>query len=80
MLLILSFLCNKPELLTLMCFQSVEEGQGSSEETACVTPRLLSSSEMRSLLQWEDSESHPLTELERLITVLLMQSCANMSL
>ncbi|XP_027868533.1 protein virilizer homolog isoform X2 [Xiphophorus couchianus] len=47
-----------------------EEGQGSSEEPACVASRLLSSSEMKSLLQFEDSESHPLMALEKLITKL----------
>ncbi|XP_038146939.1 protein virilizer homolog isoform X2 [Cyprinodon tularosa] len=47
-----------------------EEGQGSSEEPVCVAPRLLSGSEMKSLLQWEDSESHPLMELEKLMAQL----------
>ncbi|MEQ2197058.1 hypothetical protein XENOCAPTIV_022019 [Xenoophorus captivus] len=44
---------------------SAEDAQGSSEEPACVAPRLLSGSEMKSLLQWEDPESHPLTALEK---------------
>ncbi|MEQ2189032.1 hypothetical protein GOODEAATRI_021003 [Goodea atripinnis] len=43
--------------------------QGSSEEPACVAPRLLSGSEMKSLLQWEDPESHPLTVLEKQMMV-----------
>uniref|UniRef100_A0A3Q2CPU3 Vir like m6A methyltransferase associated n=1 Tax=Cyprinodon variegatus TaxID=28743 RepID=A0A3Q2CPU3_CYPVA len=47
-----------------------EEGQGSREEPVCVAPRLLSGSEMKSLLQWEDSESHPLMELEKLMAQL----------
>lgn len=50
--------------------QCVEEGQGSSEEsTFPVPPRLLSGSEMKALLQWDKSESHPLTSLEKQITV-----------
>ncbi|KAM6910567.1 protein virilizer homolog [Xenentodon cancila] len=48
----------------------VEEGQGSSEEPVFVPPRLLSGSEMKALLQWEESESHPLPALEKLITKL----------
>ncbi|XP_038567454.1 protein virilizer homolog isoform X2 [Micropterus salmoides] len=48
----------------------VEEGQGSSEECAFTPPRLLSGSEMKSLLQWEESESHPLPTLEKQITKL----------
>ncbi|KAM7420752.1 hypothetical protein PAMA_015125 [Pampus argenteus] len=49
----------------------VEEGQGSSEESAFAPPpRLLTASEMKSLLQWEESESHPLPTLEKQITKL----------
>ncbi|KAM9724411.1 protein virilizer homolog isoform 3-T3 [Menidia menidia] len=48
----------------------VEDGQGSSEEPAFVPPRLLSGSEMKALLQWEESESHPIPALEKLITKL----------
>ncbi|XP_041842968.1 protein virilizer homolog isoform X2 [Melanotaenia boesemani] len=48
----------------------VEEGQGSSEEPTFVPPRLLSGSDMKTILQWEDSESHPLPTLEKLITKL----------
>ncbi|KAF7227300.1 protein virilizer homolog [Nothobranchius furzeri] len=47
-----------------------EESRGSGDESACVAPRLLSGSEMKALLQWEDSESHPLSSLEKLITKL----------
>ncbi|XP_074540044.1 protein virilizer homolog isoform X2 [Halichoeres trimaculatus] len=47
-----------------------EEGQGSGEEPAFTSPRLLSGSEMKALLQWEESESHPLPTLEKLITKL----------
>ncbi|XP_053183147.1 protein virilizer homolog isoform X1 [Scomber japonicus] len=49
----------------------VEEGQGSGEESAFAPPpRLLTASEMKSLLQWEESESHPLPTLEKQITEL----------
>ncbi|XP_017280506.1 protein virilizer homolog isoform X3 [Kryptolebias marmoratus] len=48
----------------------VEEGQGSGEEPSCASLRLLSGSEMKTLLLWDDSESHPLTALEKLITKL----------
>uniref|UniRef100_A0AAQ5ZEP6 Virilizer N-terminal domain-containing protein n=1 Tax=Amphiprion ocellaris TaxID=80972 RepID=A0AAQ5ZEP6_AMPOC len=48
----------------------VEEGQGSSDDSAFVPPRLLSGSEMKALLQWEESESHPLPALEKQITKL----------
>uniref|UniRef100_A0A3P9JLQ4 Vir like m6A methyltransferase associated n=1 Tax=Oryzias latipes TaxID=8090 RepID=A0A3P9JLQ4_ORYLA len=48
----------------------VEEGQGSSEEPVFVHPRLMSPSEMKALLQWEESESHPITSLEKLLTKL----------
>ncbi|KAM3615248.1 uncharacterized protein V6R79_025420 [Siganus canaliculatus] len=44
-----------------------DEGQGSGEEAA---QRLMSGSEMKTLLQWEDSESHPLPTLEKQITKL----------
>nr|XP_046254709.1 protein virilizer homolog isoform X2 [Scatophagus argus] len=47
-----------------------DEGQGSGEEPAFTTPRLLSGSEMKALLQWEESESHPLPALEKQITKL----------
>lgn len=50
--------------------QCVEEGQGSGEESAFpIPPRLLSGSEMKALLQWDKSESHPLPSLEKQITV-----------
>ncbi|XP_044063135.1 protein virilizer homolog isoform X2 [Siniperca chuatsi] len=48
----------------------MEEGQGSGEESAFTPPRLLSGSEMKALLQWEESESHPLPTLEKQITKL----------
>ncbi|XP_041799289.1 protein virilizer homolog isoform X1 [Chelmon rostratus] len=48
----------------------VDEGQGSGEESAFTAPRLLSGFEMKALLQWEESESHPLPTLEKLITKL----------
>uniref|UniRef100_A0A7N9AL89 Vir like m6A methyltransferase associated n=1 Tax=Mastacembelus armatus TaxID=205130 RepID=A0A7N9AL89_9TELE len=48
----------------------VEEGQGSGEESFSPPPRLLSGSEMKALLQWEKSESHPLPTLEKQITNL----------
>ncbi|XP_028281928.1 protein virilizer homolog isoform X2 [Parambassis ranga] len=47
-----------------------EAGQGSNEETVFVPPRLLSGSEMKVLLQWEESESHPIPALEKQITKL----------
>ncbi|XP_035768183.1 protein virilizer homolog isoform X4 [Neolamprologus brichardi] len=47
-----------------------EEGHGSSEDPAFVPPRLLSGSEMKALLQWEESESHPLPALEKQIAKL----------
>ncbi|KAM9852272.1 protein virilizer homolog [Aulostomus maculatus] len=48
-----------------------EEAQGSTEESAfAAPPRLLSGSEMKVLLQWEESESHPLPTLEKQITKL----------
>ncbi|XP_029958264.1 protein virilizer homolog isoform X3 [Salarias fasciatus] len=47
-----------------------EEGQGSSEESAFTPPRLLSGSEMKALLQWEESDTHPLPALEKQITKL----------
>lgn len=50
--------------------KGIEEGQGSGEESAFPTsPRLLSGSEMKALLQWDESESHPLPTLEKQITV-----------
>lgn len=59
--------------------QCVEEGQGSSEESAFPTPpRLLSGSEMKALLQWDKSESHPLSALEKQITVQMMHTHCNM--
>ncbi|CAJ1062198.1 protein virilizer homolog isoform X1 [Xyrichtys novacula] len=48
----------------------VEEGQGSGEEPVFTPPRLLSGTEMKALLQWEESESHPLPTLEKQITKL----------
>ncbi|CAG11921.1 unnamed protein product, partial [Tetraodon nigroviridis] len=47
-----------------------EEGQVSGEDATFTTPRLLSGSEMKTLLQWEEPESHPLTTLEKQITSL----------
>lgn len=55
--------------------QCVDEGQGSGEESAFTAPRLLSGFEMKALLQWEESESHPLPTLEKLITVQIMHTC-----
>uniref|UniRef100_A0A8D0CPQ2 Vir like m6A methyltransferase associated n=1 Tax=Sander lucioperca TaxID=283035 RepID=A0A8D0CPQ2_SANLU len=46
------------------------ETMGSGEESAFSSPRLLSGSEMKALLQWEESESHPLPTLEKQITKL----------
>lgn len=55
--------------------QCVEEGQGSGEESSfSPPPRLLSGSEMKALLQWEESESHPLPTLEKQITVQMMHT------
>lgn len=55
--------------------QCVEEGQGSGEESAFPTPpRLLSGSEMKALLQWDKSESHPLPSLEKQISVQKMHT------
>ncbi|XP_028436576.1 protein virilizer homolog [Perca flavescens] len=48
----------------------VDEAQGSGEESAFSSPRLLSGSEMKALLQWEESETHPLPTLEKQITKL----------
>lgn len=48
----------------------VEEAQTRSEEPAFVPPRLLTGSEMKALLQWKESESHPLPTLEKQITKL----------
>ncbi|TKS82029.1 Protein virilizer -like protein [Collichthys lucidus] len=48
----------------------VDEVQGSGEESAFTPPRLLSGSEMKTLLQWEESESHPLPTLEKQIMKL----------
>ncbi|XP_056300693.1 protein virilizer homolog [Pseudoliparis swirei] len=48
----------------------VDEPQGSGEEPVFVPPRLLTGFEMRALLQWEESESHPLPTLEKQITKL----------
>ncbi|XP_035019674.1 protein virilizer homolog isoform X1 [Hippoglossus stenolepis] len=49
----------------------VDEAQGSGEETSFShAPRFLSGSEMKALLQWEESESHPLPTLEKQITKL----------
>uniref|UniRef100_A0A7N5ZZP1 Virilizer N-terminal domain-containing protein n=1 Tax=Anabas testudineus TaxID=64144 RepID=A0A7N5ZZP1_ANATE len=47
------------------------ETMGSGEESAFPTPpRLLSGSEMKALLQWDKSESHPLPSLEKQISKL----------
>lgn len=54
--------------------QCAEEGQGSGEDTTFTAPRLLSGSEMKTLLQWEDPESHPLSTLEKQITVQITYS------
>lgn len=48
----------------------VDEGQGSGEDAAFPATRLLSGSEMKALLQWEDAESHPILALEKQITKL----------
>lgn len=53
----------------LVLIQCAEEGHGSSEDPAFVPPRLLSGSEMKALLQWEESESHPIPALEKQIAV-----------
>ncbi|XP_061918857.1 protein virilizer homolog isoform X2 [Entelurus aequoreus] len=54
-----------------------EEGQISAEEPSFVPPpRLLSGSEMKALLRWEKSESHPLLTLERQITKLCKEDDA----
>ncbi|XP_034030760.1 protein virilizer homolog isoform X2 [Thalassophryne amazonica] len=47
-----------------------EEDRGSSEDSSFAPPRLLTGSEMKSLLQWEDSDSHPLPTLEKQIMKL----------
>lgn len=49
--------------------QCVDEGQASGEEPSFTSPRLLSGSEMKALLQWEEPESHPIPTLEKQITV-----------
>ncbi|XP_072317454.1 protein virilizer homolog [Eucyclogobius newberryi] len=48
----------------------VDEPHSRSEEPGFVPLRLLTGSEMKALLQWEDSESHPLPTLEKIITKL----------
>uniref|UniRef100_A0A673B1P3 Virilizer N-terminal domain-containing protein n=1 Tax=Sphaeramia orbicularis TaxID=375764 RepID=A0A673B1P3_9TELE len=53
-----------------MVHPCVEEGQGSGEDVGFVPPRLLTGSEMKALLQWEESDSHPLPTLEKQITKL----------
>lgn len=53
----------------ILLIQCAEEGQGSGEDPTFSTPRLLSGSEMKTLLQWEEAESHPLTTLEKQLTV-----------
>lgn len=60
-------------IIKMICLliQCAEEGQGSGEDTTFTTPRLLSGSEMKTLLQWEEAESHPLTTLEKQIMVHL---------
>lgn len=50
----------------------MEEGQGSGEESAFTAPRLLSGTEMKVLLQWDESETHPLSTLEKQITVKII--------
>ncbi|XP_057691450.1 protein virilizer homolog isoform X2 [Corythoichthys intestinalis] len=48
-----------------------EEGQVSVEESSFVSPqRLLSASEIKTLLQWEKSDSHPLSTFEKQIKKL----------
>ncbi|XP_061676769.1 protein virilizer homolog isoform X2 [Syngnathoides biaculeatus] len=48
-----------------------EEGQASVEELPFVPPpRLLSASEMKNLLQWEKSDSHPIQTFEKQIKKL----------
>lgn len=55
--------------------QCVDEAQGSGEDPSFTSPRLLSGSEMKALLQWEESESHPLPTLEKQITVQRVFFC-----
>lgn len=55
--------------------QCAEEAQGSGEDATFTTPRLLSGSEMKTLLQWEEPESHPLATLEKQITVRIADRC-----
>ncbi|CAL1611173.1 unnamed protein product [Knipowitschia caucasica] len=47
-----------------------EEAQSRSEEPGFAALRLLSGSEMKVLLQWENAETHPLPTLEKTITKL----------
>uniref|UniRef100_A0A3Q2ZQP3 Vir like m6A methyltransferase associated n=1 Tax=Kryptolebias marmoratus TaxID=37003 RepID=A0A3Q2ZQP3_KRYMA len=72
--LVLSFSKDSTDLLSaLLDFlrQMVHtDTMGSGEEPSCASLRLLSGSEMKTLLLWDDSESHPLTALEKLITKL----------
>lgn len=49
--------------------QCTEESQGQGEEPVYPPPRLLTGSEMKLLLQWEESEAHPIPTLEKQITV-----------
>ncbi|XP_068616022.1 protein virilizer homolog [Brachionichthys hirsutus] len=51
----------------VMC---TDEPQGSGEESSFSAPRFLSGAEMKALLQWEDSESHPLSTLETQVAKL----------
>lgn len=59
--------------------QGVEEAQGSGEESAFPTPpRLLLGSEMKTLMQWDKSETHPLCALEKQITVQMAHTQRSM--
>lgn len=47
----------------------MDEGQGSGEDPAFTSTRLLSGSEMKAMLQWDDAETHPISTFEKQITV-----------
>lgn len=53
--------------------QLSEEGHAAVGETVFVPPRLLTGSEMKALLQWEESGSHALPTLEKTITVQMIR-------
>uniref|UniRef100_A0A3Q2QRL4 Vir like m6A methyltransferase associated n=1 Tax=Fundulus heteroclitus TaxID=8078 RepID=A0A3Q2QRL4_FUNHE len=72
--LVVSFSKDSTDLLSALLdflrqILNTEATVGSALITpACVAPRLLSGSDMKALLQWEEAESHPLTALEKLMT------------